>query len=69
MPFGCFAEINNSEITIVGMISSIKNFDIVRKSITGKTKDYKKLSKKLAKEITQGNGQKIMSEFKNISID
>jgi len=69
MPFGCFAEINNSEITIVGMISSIKNFDIVRKSITGKIKDYKKLSKKLAKEITQGNGQKIMSEFKNISID
>lgn len=69
MPFGCFAEINYGEITIVGMISSIKNFDVVRKSITGKIKDYKKLSKKLAKEITQGNGQKIMSEFKNISID
>ena len=56
-------------ITIVGMISSIKNFDIIRKSISGKIEDYKILSKKLAKEITQGNGQKIMTEFKNSSSD
>ena len=69
MPFGCYAQINNSEITIFGMISSIKNFDIVRKSITGKIEDYKILSEKLANEIMQGKGQKIMNELKNISSD
>ena len=69
MPFGCFAQINNNNIIIHGMIASVKTFKIIRKKITGKIDDYKILSEKLATKITQGEGQIIINELKNISSD
>ena len=67
IPFGCFAQINNSNITITAMIASIKNFKTIRKKITGEINEYKILSKKLAKEIIKDEGKIIMNELKNNS--
>ncbi len=63
VPIGVNTEVNNSELTITGLVASVDGQKLVKDTITGKTTDAEKLGTELAVRLRHQGAQAILDEI------
>jgi hydroxymethylbilane synthase len=62
-PVGAYAEINDSDIHIHAFISDLQGENFIRRELTGPAKNAENLAEKIAGELLQAGGKKILESF------
>jgi hydroxymethylbilane synthase len=63
VPIGVNTEVNNSELTITGLVASVDGQKLVKDTITGKTTEAEKLGTELALRLRHQGAQVILDEI------
>jgi hydroxymethylbilane synthase len=63
VPIGVNTEVNNSELTITGLVASVDGQKLVKDTITGKTTEAEKLGTELALRLRHQGAQAILDEI------
>jgi hydroxymethylbilane synthase len=63
VPVGCFAEIKEDSLKILGLIASPDGKQLIREAIEGSVQSHKSLGKELAERILQKGGEEILSRL------
>ncbi|MBI2485734.1 MAG: hydroxymethylbilane synthase [Deltaproteobacteria bacterium] len=63
VPVGCFAEIKEDSVKILGLIASPDGKQLIREDIEGSVQSHKSLGKELAERILKKGGEEILSRL------
>ncbi|MDF1578754.1 MAG: hydroxymethylbilane synthase [Desulfobulbales bacterium] len=62
VPIGAFGTVDGSRLTLTGLIASIDGKEVLRKQLVGEVNDAKSMGVKLAEELLEMGGRRILEE-------
>jgi len=62
VPIGAFAEVNNGQVELTGLVASIDGKTVLKESITGPNEEARELGTKLANKLLDKGAREILAE-------
>jgi hydroxymethylbilane synthase len=62
VPIGAFGTVDGSKLTLTGLVASVDGKEVLKKEVTGEVADAKTMGVKLAEELLDMGGRRILEE-------